>query len=58
MDLDNSSNVIEYYLIIRMMAYLDHQNKFLMVSTLMCMITNWIATMVNYDIDYQVVMIY
>ena len=57
MNLDNPYEVIIHYLLIGEMTFFSHQNGFPMVSTLICMITHWIGLMVDYDINYQVVMI-
>ena len=40
------------------MIGLGYRDEFLMVSVLVCMVTYWIRPMVNYDIDYQIVMIH
>ena len=50
MNLDNSLEVVVYYLVISMMISLKHQDGFSMVSVLVCMITHWIGPTVSHDI--------
>ena len=40
-----------HYLLIRGMVDLSHQDRFPMVSALMCMVTNWIEPMVSHDLS-------
>ena len=42
MDLDNSSETIVYYLLIRMMTYLSRRDGFPMVSVLVHVMFNWL----------------
>ena len=39
------------------MIGLGHQDEFLMISALVCMVTHHIRSRVNYDIDYRVTML-
>ena len=39
------------------MIGLGYRYEFLMVNVLLYMVTYWIEPMVNYDIDYQVVIV-
>ena len=57
MELSNSLETIVYCHLIREMICLGHRDDFLMMSTLVCMVTHWTRPTVNYDIDYQIIMI-
>ena len=50
MDLGHPIETIVQYLLIRGMIYLDRQDKFPMLSTLACMITQWIRPTMNHHI--------
>ena len=56
MNLDNPLEIVAHYLLIKGMTYLDHHNKFPMMSALVCMVTHWIEPMKNHDIGYRMVM--
>ena len=49
MGLGNPLEVVMHYLLIRGMIGLSYQNGFLMVSTLVCMVTHWIEPMMSHD---------
>ena len=55
MDLDNLSEVVVHYLLIRGMTCFGYQNGFLMVGALLCMVVHWRWPMVSHDIDYHIV---
>lgn len=57
MELGNSYEVVVYYLLIRRMTSLSHQDEFSIMSALAYMVTHWIGHMVNHDINHQVAMI-
>ena len=50
MDLDNPFKAIAHHFLIRGMASLGYRNEVPMVSTLVCMITHGIGSIVSHDI--------
>ena len=50
MDLGNAFEAIVHHFLIRRIIGLYHQDKVLMVSTLVCMVTHWIEPTVSYGI--------
>ena len=50
MGLGNPLEVVVYYLLIGRMIGLSYQDRFLMVSALVCMVTHWTGPMVIHDL--------
>ena len=50
MDLDNSLEVVVYYILIKGMVGLDHRDEFPLMSALVCMVTHWTWPMVSHDV--------
>ena len=50
MDLGNLVEIVMYYLLIGRMTYLNHHDKFPMVSALVCMVTHRIQLTVSHNI--------
>ena len=50
MDLGNLIEAIVYYLLIRGMICLDHQDKGPIVSALVCIVKYWIRPIINHDV--------
>ena len=57
MDLDNLSKVIVHYHLNWGITCLDYQDKFLIRSALVCMVTHWIKRIMNHDISNQVIIV-
>ena len=57
-NLGNPIGIVVHYLQIEGMTYLNYQDSFPMMSIVVCMITYWTRLMVNYDINYQVIIIH
>ena len=56
MNLGNPIKAIVHYFLIRRMTDLNHQDKFLMVSTLVCIVIHWTRLIMNHDVrvlDYH-----
>ena len=51
MDLDNAFKVVVYHLLIGGMIGFDYQDKFYMVSALMCVVTRWKKLTMSYDVS-------
>ena len=57
-NLGNPIRTVVHYLQIEGITYLNYQDSFPMMSIVVCMITYWTRLMVNYDINYQVIIIH
>ena len=57
MDLGNPIETIVHYLLIRGMIYFGRQDRFFMVSALMCMVTHYIGPTMNHNIRLSIVRI-
>ena len=56
MNLGNPIKAIVHYFLIRRMTDLNHRDKFLMVSTLVCIVIHWTRLIMNHDVrvlDYH-----
>ena len=58
MDLRNLVEIVVNYLLIKGIIYLSCRDEFLVVNTLVCMVTNYIRLTVNHNVRLLVVMIY
>ena len=58
MDLANPVEIVMHYLLIRWKTCLSHQDEFLMVSVLVCMVTHWIRLAINHNVRLSIVMIH
>ena len=50
MGLNKPIETVVHYLLIEGMTYLSHQNKILIVSTLVSTVTYWTRSMINHDL--------
>ena len=56
MGLGNPLEVVVYYLLIGGMIGLGYQDRFLMVSALVYMVTHWTGPTISHDLSYFIVL--